>query len=151
MDSIKEKINQILEETKKLVSEKNFEKAIKNLETILVLDPNHEEASYVLSKIKDREVTTKVVGPNVFIEDNLFGLAVVTRYYIDGMEVAKIYDKGSAQVTVTVGKHDLLIQSKMYGEYRQQFEIKNGNSRVQIRTYYIKMGFRFSADVSVTE
>lgn len=51
MDPIKEKINQILEETKRLVSEKNFEKAVKNLETILVLDPTHEEAAYVLKKI----------------------------------------------------------------------------------------------------
>ncbi len=151
MDPIKEKINQILEETKKLVSEKNFDKAIKNLETILVLDPTHEEASYVLSKIKGREISTQVLEPNVFIEDNLWGLMVVTKYYVDGIEVARIADNGNRQLTIPIGKHELLIQAKTKGEYRHKFEIKNGKSRVRIRTYYTKMGFRFSADVSVTK
>lgn len=151
MDPIKQKINQILDETKKLVSEKNFEKAIKNLETILVLDPTHEEAIYVLSKIKDKEVTNKTLEPNVFIEDNLRGAMVVTKYYVDGVEVAKIADKGNRQITIPIGKHDLLIKAKMLGEYRNRFEIKNKNSRLKIRTYSTKMGFRFSADISVTE
>jgi phosphotransacetylase len=100
MDPIKDKINQILEETKKLVSDRNFEKAIKNLETILVIDPSHEEASYVLSKIKDKKVTSEVIEPNVFIEDNLWGAMVVTKYYVDGVEVARIADKGSTKITI---------------------------------------------------
>jgi hypothetical protein len=39
----------------------------------------------------------------------------------------------------------------MYGEDRQEFEIKYGKSGVQIRTFYTKMCFRFSADISVSE
>ncbi|HHX68841.1 MAG TPA: hypothetical protein GX708_12415 [Gallicola sp.] len=151
MDPIKDKINQILEETKKLVSEKNFEKAIKNLETILVLDPTHEEAAYVLSKIKDREVTTKVLEPNVFIEDNLWGAMVVTKYYVDGIEVARIADKGNRQLTIPIGKHELFIKFTYFGEFRKTFEIATNKTKVHIRTFYKKLGFTFSADVSISD
>jgi hypothetical protein len=151
MDPIKEKIDEILNDTKRLVSEKNFERAIINLEKILAIYPEHKEALYILSKIKDKEIITKVEEPNVFIEDNLWGAAVSSIYYIDGMEIAKIVDKGNSKITVPIGKHELLIQAKMYGEFRQQFEIKNGNSKVRIRTYYTKMGFRFSAEISASD
>jgi|LFRM01.1.fsa_nt_gb hypothetical protein len=79
-----------------MVSDKNFEKAIKNLETILILDPSHEEAIYVLSKIKEKDVDTRVLEPNVIIEDNLAGLLTVTKYYIDGTNIANIRDAGRA-------------------------------------------------------
>jgi len=151
MDPIKDKINQILEETKKLVSDKNYEKAIKNLETILVLDPTHEEASYVLSKIKDKKVTSEVIEPNVYIEDNLWGAMVVTKYYVDGVEVARIADKGFRQITIPIGKHDLLIKFTYFGEFRKTFEIKTNKTKVSIRTFNKKLGFTFSADVTVTE
>jgi hypothetical protein len=151
MDAIREKINQILDDTKKQISLKNFDKAKKNLEAILILDPEHEEAIYVLTKIRNMETTQKVIEPNVFIEDNLWGLAVVSRYYIDGIEVAVIRDKGTAQITVPTGKHELLIRAKMYGEFINKFEIHNQNSRVRIRTFYKKMGFTFTAEVTVNE
>lgn len=151
MDAIREKIQSILEETKKLVSEKSFEKAVKNLEAILVLDPTHEEAAYVLSKIKEREVTTKVLEPNFFIEDNLWGAMVVTKYYVDGIEVARISDKGNRQLTIPIGNHELFIKFTYFGEFRKTFKISTNKTKVHIRTFYKKMGFTFSADLSVTE
>jgi len=117
----------------------------------LVLDPTHEEAIYVLSKIKDKEVTNKTLEPNVFIEDNLWGAMVVTKYYVDGVEVAKIADKGNRQITIPIGKHDLLIKFTYFGEFRNTFEISTNKTKVRIRTFYIKMGFTFSVEVSVTE
>lgn len=97
MDSIKEKINQILEETKKFVSEKNFEKAIKNLETILVLDPTHEEASYVLKKInsfmlnKSNEKKTVIV---IFGYNEAYAINPDVKIFFNGNEIGRVSRSG---------------------------------------------------------
>jgi hypothetical protein len=93
MDPIKDKINQILEETKKLVSDKNFEKAIKNLETILVLDPTHEEATYVLKKINslflnnsnDKKKTIEIYGYN-----EIYAINPDVRIFFNGNEIGRV-------------------------------------------------------------
>lgn len=97
MDPIKEKINQILEETKRLVSEKNFEKAVKNLETILVLDPTHEEAAYVLKKINsllvndsnDKKKIIEIYGYN-----EIFVVNPDVRIIFNGNEIGRVSRSG---------------------------------------------------------
>lgn len=97
MDPIKEKINQILEETKRLVSEKNFEKAVKNLETILVLDPTHEEAAYVLKKINsllvndsnDKKKIIEIYGYN-----EIYAVNPDVRIIFNGNEIGRVSRSG---------------------------------------------------------
>jgi hypothetical protein len=150
MDSIQEKIGQILDETKKIVAERDFEKAVKYLEAILLFDPDHEEAIYVLTRIKERLNTPKNVKPNVFIEDELWGASTTTYYIINGVEVAKITDIGNMNIKVPIGKHDLVIKTK-HTEIHKVINIPNEETTVLIRTFYKGMGVVFSAEVVIKE
>ncbi len=151
MSEIDKRIKDLLEETKSLVAKKEFDKAKKILESILILDETNEEAKYVLERIDSIPENTVITSPNVFIEDNLWGALVVSRYYINGSEILKIWDRGSGHMTLQPGKYDLLIKATMLGEFRSKIEIKNSKTQIFIRTFQIKMGFRMSAEVTSRE
>lgn len=72
METVKDKITSLLNETENAITNKYYDQAKKILETILMLDPEHEEAQYVLNKLKAKKTSqnpTKIF--NIFIENRI--------------------------------------------------------------------------------
>jgi hypothetical protein len=97
MDPINAKVNQILEETKDLVSEKNFERAIINLEKILAIYPEHKEATYVLKKINslllnDSDDKKKII--EIYGYNEIYAVNPEVRIIFNGNEIGRVSRSG---------------------------------------------------------
>lgn len=72
METVKDKITSLLSETENAITNKDYDQAKKILETILMLDPEHEEAQYVLNKLKAKKTSQNPTkNSNIFIENRI--------------------------------------------------------------------------------
>ena len=156
MDAINEKIQNLLKDVEQSIVDKDYTTALKYLDAILILDPNHEEALYILEKVKAAQSAAESkTSPNVFIEDRIWGLAVTTYYYIDGVQIAKIRDNGRLEFNYELdyGEHELTIDPSPFNLRAKTipFSIDRKHPNLRIRCYYTKLGFSFEADVHVSD
>lgn len=97
MDEINKKIKDLLEMTKKEIMNNNFDKAIKILETILILEPNHDEASYILGKINSKLHKTVSETDNsieIFGYNEVYAVNPAVKIFFNGTEIGQVQKAG---------------------------------------------------------